>query len=186
LTEAAESHPTPEPKRPPNKWLVRVKRVGFEVLLVLAVYLGISYWRGHGLLASREPAPAFTLRTLDGRTVSLASLRGKRVLLHFWATWCGVCQHEHGALDAVARGLGPDEALYAVVADSEDPEAVRRYVAAEHIEYPVLLADSSVVRAYRVSAFPTNYFVTANGTIASHDVGMSTRWGLALRLHFAR
>ena len=186
MTEAAESEPNSPADSPKRKWPARIKRIAGELLLVLVVYFGVSYWREHGLLSSRTPAPAFALRSLDGKQVSLADLRGKRVLLHFWATWCTVCGQEHGALSAVSRGLGPDEALYTIVADSDDVEAVRRYVAAEHITYPVLLASDDVVRAYKVNAFPTNYLVAPDGTIAGHTVGMSTRWGLALRLAWAR
>lgn len=172
--------------KPRVPWRSRALRIALEVGLVVAVYFGISAWQGRKLLGTSSPAPAFSLRSLDGKQVALAELRGKRVLLHFWATWCGVCRQEHGALNAVQAGLGPDEVLLSVVADSEDPEAVRRYAAEAGIRYPVLLADARVVRDYRVSAFPTNYFVAKDGTIAGQTVGMSTRFGMNARLGCAR
>lgn len=177
---------SPDEPKPRVPWRKRAVRIALEIALVAAVYFGVSAWQGRKLLGSSEPAPAFTLRSLDGKPVSLAELRGKRVLLHFWATWCGVCRQEHGALNAVQAGLGPDEVLLSIVADSEDPEAIRRYAKDAGIGYPVLLADAAVVRSYRVGAFPTNYFVSKEGQITGHTVGMSTRLGMNARLGCAR
>jgi len=172
--------------KPRVPWRKRVARIALEIALVVAVYVGVSAWQGRKLVGQGETAPAFTLTALDGKQVALADLKGKRVLLHFWATWCGVCRQEHGALNAVQAGLGPDEVLLSVVADSEDPEAIRRYAAEAGIRYPVLLADAAVVRSYRVGAFPTNYFVSKDGQITGHTVGMSTRIGMNARLGCAR
>ena len=154
--------------------------------LGVGVYAAASAWRTRELIAETQTAPDFALRDLSGQRVQLAELRGKRVLVHFWATWCFVCQREVDALNAVARGLAPDEVLLTVVADSEDAEHVRRYVAEHGIEYRVLLADRAVLRNYRVDVFPTNYFIAASGQVADTTVGLSTRWGLASRLQHAR
>lgn len=164
----------------------RAARIALEIGLVVAIYFAVTGWQGRKLLGSADPAPAFSLTSLDGKRVNLGDLRGKRVLLHFWATWCGVCRREHGALNAVQASLGPDEVLLSVVEDSDDPEAVRRYAADAGIRYPVLLADRRVVKDYRVGAFPTNYFVSKEGKITGHTVGMSTRFGMNARLGCAR
>jgi peroxiredoxin len=157
-----------------------------ELAAVVALYVALSAYQGRHLIGTGETAPAFTLTALDGSRVSLESLRGKRTLVHFWATWCGVCRQEFGALNAVAAGLGKDEALVTVVADSDDAEAVRHFAEERGLHYPILLASDDVVRTYRVGAFPTNYFITPDGTIAAHTVGMSSRWSLNARLALAR
>jgi len=154
----------------------------FEVLVVVAVYLAISSWQERRLVRTSERAPSFTLESLDGRSVSLESLRGKRVLVHFWATWCGVCRREFDALNAVNRRLEPDEALLTVVADADDRNRIRSFVTEHGIEYPVLLGTDAVIRAFHVDMFPTNYYVDGTGVIASHTIGMSTRVALASRL----
>ena len=183
MTEASA---TPTEDKPRVPWRIRARRIAFELGLVALIYFGLTAWQGRKLLGSSSAAPAFTLQTLDGKQVALGDLRGKRVLLHFWATWCGVCRQEHAALNAVQAGLEPDETLLSVVADSEDPEAIRRYVAESGIRYPVLLANERVVRDYRVGAFPTNYFIAKDGNISAHTVGMSTRFGMNARLSLAR
>jgi peroxiredoxin len=127
-------------------------------------------------------APDFALTALSGQHVSLADFRGKKVLLHFFATWCGVCRLELPSLRGLAQHLAPDEVLVAVVEDSTDVEAVRRFAREHELSYPILLGSPEVIRAYRVNAFPTNYFVNGDGTIAGSTVGLSTRLGMATHL----
>ena len=161
---------------------VRLRRWALEIVFFAGVYFLITSVQERNLLSRHSAAPAFALSTLDGRSVSLDSLRGKRVALQFWATWCGVCRHELGTLNAVEKGLSPDEALFAIVADSEDPEKVRRFVAEQHIDYPVLLGTSDVLAAFHVGSFPTMYYLDRMGRVASHTVGMSTRLSINARL----
>jgi peroxiredoxin len=158
------------------------RRWALEIALLVGLYLALTAFQERHLLRRDAAAPPFELSGLNGQRVSLDSLRGKRVALHFWATWCGVCRREQGALNAVVKGLGPDEAVVAVVADSDDVEKVRHFVASEHIEYPVLLGTSDVLAAYHVEAFPTTYYVDAQGRVGGHTVGMSTRFGIRARM----
>ena len=153
--------------------------------VILGVFAAGSAWQTRDL-SSDGAAPAFALKTLDGNVVRLEDLRGKTVLLHFWATWCGVCRYETSALNALHARLGGPEALLSVVADSENVDHVRRVIAERGIRYPVLLGTPDVLGRYRVSAFPTNHFVSPSGTIRSSSVGMSTRWSLAARMGCAR
>lgn len=158
-----------------------------EVALVLLVYFAVSTWREKDLLtAGTDLAPELALLDLDGHEVKLSDLRGKSVMIQFWATWCGVCRQEFGALNAVSRGLGPDQAMLTVVADGDDRERIRAFASEHELEYPILLGNEAALRAYHVGAFPTTYFVDPSGRVAGHTVGMSTRWGLSRRLGCAR
>ena len=163
-------------------WFTRARRVVLELGLFVGLFFALTSFQERHLLPSHTAAPPFELATLSGDSVSLESLHGKRVALHFWATWCGVCRREQGALNAVASDLGKDEAVYAIVADSDDPDRIRRFVAEEHIRYPVLLATPEVLAAFHVGAFPTTYYVNRDGTIGGHSVGMSTRYAIRARL----
>jgi thiol-disulfide isomerase/thioredoxin len=166
----------------PKSRFAGARRWAMEIAALVGFYLALTAYQERYLLHAHTAAPSFELTALDGRKVSLESLRSKRVALQFWATWCGVCRREEGALNAVAKGLEPDEALYAVVADSDDVEKVRDFVAREHIEYPVLLGTGDVLAAYHVQAFPTTYYVDAQGRIGSRTVGMGTRYSMRARL----
>lgn len=168
--------------------LVRDRRVtaALQVLLLAGLWFAISAYqtREHAGQGG-GPAPAFELSDLSGRRVSLSDYRHKKVLLHFFATWCGVCKAELPSVRAVARGLGKDEVLLAVAADSDDAEALRRFAREHDLDYPILLGSSKVLGAYGVSQFPTNYYVNGDGSVSSSTVGLSTLLGMKLRLLFA-
>jgi peroxiredoxin len=177
---------TPEPPREPPSRLRRFRRYALEAAAVVVIFLLASHFQTRNLVDHEVPAPNLTLRDLDGNVVRLADFRGKRVLLHFWATWCGVCTQEVGALNATFDALPKDEALLTVVADGDDVAAVRKFVAERGVRYPVLLGTDAAVRAFRVSAFPTNYYLSADGRVDSATVGMSSRWGMQARLGCAK
>src|SRR5207247_1270815 len=102
----------------------------WQLALFAGLFVAVSAYQTRHHLA-RQPAPDFTLRDLTGGSRSLSQFRGKKVLLHFFATWCGVCRAELPSLRGLANNLGPDEILLAIVEDADDPEAIRRF-AREH------------------------------------------------------
>lgn len=189
MSDPTPDNPSPSVPSPSRQisWRRRVLRVLMQVLLALGVFLVVSEWQTRRLLPRGvTEAPDFELATLDGQRVRLSDYRGKTVLVHFWATWCGVCRHEVDALNALAENLDDDEVLLTIAADGEDVQAVRRFVSERGAKYPVLLGGEDIVSAYRVTMFPTNYFVNEDGRIAASTVGMSTRWMLRARMGCAR
>jgi thiol-disulfide isomerase/thioredoxin len=173
---ATPADPKPRKRR---RWL----RWSVEAALFVGVWFGLQAWMRRNLLpADGRPAPAVTLRHLDGRPATLADYRGEAVQLHFWATWCGVCRMEHGALNAVHEGLAPGQRLISVVADGDDLDHLRKYLAEHDVRYPVLIADQAALAAFGVSSFPTNFYLSPEGNLSAHDIGWSTRWGMRARL----
>jgi peroxiredoxin len=159
-----------------------------HVAALLGAWLAIGAYQTRRHLASdAAPAPAFELQSLDGRRVSLEEFRGRRVLVHFFATWCGVCKLELPSLRSLHSGLEGegDAVLLAVVEDSDDIEAVRRFAREHELRYPILLGTAPVIAAYRVGAYPTNYYLRPDGSISSSSVGLSTRLGMSARLALA-
>jgi thiol-disulfide isomerase/thioredoxin len=159
-------------------WLIRFAVFAF-------IYVAISSWQNSDHVPEGKAAPGFTLSSLDGQSVSLEQYRGKSVLLHFWATWCGVCRQEFSMLNRLQQSLGDDAVLLTVVADSDNPE-LDAFVREQDIHYPVLKATPKLLAGYKVKAYPTNYFIAPDGTIASSSVGMSTEWASRARLSCAR
>lgn len=135
---------------------------------------------GQTLLPVGAVAPPFRLKTATGTVVNLRSLRGKAVLIDFFATWCPHCQAESPHLDQIAQGLPP--ARYAVVAinaDGEEAPSVYAYDTYYRLSYPSLLDPSdtpgsfhhrgtpgTVTRAYGVAFLPTFYIIAPDGTVA--------------------
>ena len=153
----------------------------WQFALFAALFVAVSAYQTRNHLA-REPAPDFRLRDLAGNSRSLSEYRGKKVLLHFFATWCGVCRAELPSVRALTKNLGPNEVLLAIVADSEDVQAIQRFAREHELSYPILLGTPETLAAYRVSSFPTNYYVNGDGSIHASTTGLSTRLGMGLRL----
>jgi thiol-disulfide isomerase/thioredoxin len=138
-----------------------------------------------GLLPAGERAPGFTLRTPVGARVSLTRLRGKAVLLEFFATWCPHCDAEAPHLERLSLSLPPSRyALVAVNADGETAPSVLAYHVYFGLGFPALLDPSSlpgsfhsqglpgkVSKAYRVGSYPTFYVVDPAGRVVWGAVG---------------
>jgi thiol-disulfide isomerase/thioredoxin len=119
------------------------------------------------------PAPDFTLPTLSGAPIRLAELRGKVVLLNFWATWCVPCRTEMPSLDALYqqyqdRGL----AVLAVNVDTLSTAGVEAFMQEVAVTFPIVLDPAwSVARAYRVLGLPTTYLIDRGGNVVIREVG---------------
>jgi thiol-disulfide isomerase/thioredoxin len=134
-----------------------------------------------GQLAPGTVAPAFALQTPAGRRVSLASLKGKAVLLELFATWCPHCAAEAPHLKAMAQQLPKSRyAFVAVNADGEDPASILAYHIYFGLPFPALVdpnpsdpgsfhhegSPGPVSKAYKVRLFPTFYVIDPQGRIA--------------------
>jgi peroxiredoxin len=116
--------------------------------------------------ASSAIAPSFTLPSRSGDTVSLAQLKGKVVMLNFWASWCGPCRQEMPLLDSMYKrysSLGFTLVGVNVDANSKDAEA---WLSKTPVSFPVLFDRESKVSAmYDVKAMPSTVFIDRKGNV---------------------
>jgi len=115
-----------------------------------------------------EPAPNFSLLTLDGNKFDLAKYRGgKPVHLIFWATWCPACKYEIPDIQKVFYKHGDKIAILAInVSVRDSAEKVHRYVHQYNIPYPVAFDDGAkVTRLYGVMGTPTQIIIDAQGVV---------------------
>ena len=123
---------------------------------------------------ARKPAANFTLLDSNGAKVTLASLKGKVVLLNFWATWCGPCQVEipwfiEFNKTYKARGL----AVVGVSMDEDGWKSVKPYLATKKIDYPIVVGTEDVAKAYGgVDSLPSTFIIDRDGNIAFAHTGL--------------
>jgi len=121
-------------------------------------------------------APDFTLQTLDGQDLTLSQLRGKVVLLDFWATWCGPCRESIPHLVQLHKNYRERGfELLGMNVDKGDKEAVRRFVQSMDIPYPVVTTPEDVVRSYGVTGIPVTVLLDKQGKIRERFVGFNSR-----------
>ena len=120
-------------------------------------------------LRGRE-APDFELKDANGRTWSLKSLRGRPVLLHFWATWCPPCVEEIPQVESLAKRLG-DRAVVLTVSLDEDWDVVTKFFAKSGTELSVLLdTTKEVPKKYGTDKYPETFLIDAEGKVRHHFV----------------
>ena len=119
-----------------------------------------------------RPAPAFTLKAAgSGAPVSLASLRGRPVVINFWATWCVPCYEEHAVLVSAAREAG-DSVQFLGVIYEDDADRVGDFLSRQGRAYPSLMDDDGkTAMSYGVYGVPETFFVDAQGRIAAKYTG---------------
>ncbi len=136
---------------------------------------------GHPLVG--QPAPDLTLETIDGQPVSLAALRGRPVLVNFWATWCPPCREEFPHMVA-AYADHEDEGLEILGVMHQDFAAGARAFAADMGATWPILADpeDSAFDGWIVAGLPTSFFVDREGIVRGTSLGGFTEDGLAAQL----
>ena len=122
-----------------------------------------------------KPAPAFTVTDLDGREISPASLRGKVVIVNFWATWCGPCRAEIPDLVALQNKYKGTLQVIGISEDEAGVEVVKRFAAEHQINYPIAMMTPEIERLYPgISALPTSFILDRESRVVQKHVGMLT------------
>jgi thiol-disulfide isomerase/thioredoxin len=123
----------------------------------------------------RDPAVVapFSIRDLDGRTVSSESLKGKVVLVNFWATWCPPCRAEIPDLIKLQDKYRDRLVVLGISEDEVGVDAVRTFVAAQKMNYPVAMTTPELRKTFRgVMALPTTFVIDPEGRLVQKHVGM--------------
>jgi len=158
--------------------------VGGAVSLLLVGFLAVRIWpqvaAAIGATSGGTAAPAVHLTTLGGEPVSLEDLRGRVVLLNFWATWCPPCRYEMPGFQAVydakrERGF----VVLGVSLDATGRAGVASFLQERGITYPVAMATGRVVNDFGgVNLLPTSFLIDRHGRIRNEVRGVFTQVAL--------
>lgn len=142
-------------------------------LLIVAVVLAVAGALAYALL-QKPAAPAATFTTLDGRTLALADLRGKVVLVNFWATSCPGCVKEMpGMIETYNQYKGRGFEIVAVAMRYDPPNYVANFVQTRQLPFPVALdSEGAHARAFGdVQLTPTSFLIGKDGSIIEQKLG---------------
>jgi peroxiredoxin len=126
-------------------------------------------------------APEFSLKGLDGTTVSLADMRGKVVFINFWATWCPPCREEiPDFVEFYSQNKSRGVEIVGLSVDRLSPEDLRAFVLKNKMSYPVALATQKIIRDYQPGPYiPTTIVIDKQGRIRDKQVGSVDKATLA-------
>jgi cytochrome c biogenesis protein CcmG/thiol:disulfide interchange protein DsbE len=128
-------------------------------------------------VTDRKPAPEFSLKDADGKTVHLEEYKGKVVLLDFFATWCGPCKIEIPWFMEMERAhKDKGFSVLGVSMDDEGWEVVKPFLAELGVNYRVVIGNDATAQIYGgVDALPTTFLIDRNGRIAAIHIGLASK-----------
>ena len=157
------------------RWTVLI--VGSAITLALIAILAVGLGKDPSEIKSPligKPAPEFALKAVgSGQTIDIAALRGKPVVLNFWATWCVPCYQEHPVLVQNAQVIPNVQFIGVVFNDTEDK--ISEFLRERGSAYPTLLDEQGKTAiAYGVGGVPETYFLNRQGVIVAKFTGPMT------------
>jgi peroxiredoxin len=124
-----------------------------------------------------KAAPDFSLQTLDGKTLKLSDLRGKAVVLNFWATWCSPCKAEMPWFVDFQKQYGPEGLqIVGVAMDDSAKDEIAKFAKDMGVNYPVVLGKETLADQYGgVEFLPTTFYIDRSGNIQERVFGIVDR-----------
>ena len=117
-------------------------------------------------------AADFKLKDLEGKELSLSDLKGKKVFLNFWATWCPPCRAEMPEIEKLYQETKDSNLVIVAVEIGEPLDNVKSFIDSNKYSFKVLLdSDQSVASEYGITSIPTSFFIDVDGNIISKNVG---------------
>jgi peroxiredoxin len=154
------------------KGVLRPLLVIVAVVLAAFGYVRLAERKGYALAEGRA-APGFRLTALGGGEVDLESLRGRVIVLNFWATWCPPCVGEMPSLERLHKALGKEGLAVVGVSVDEDEAVLRRFVDQHKLTFALLRDPGGRIASgeYHTTGYPETFVLDAQGVLREHYVG---------------
>lgn len=153
------------------------------VLLLVAVTLVLNIMKKESPVKVGSKAPSFTLKGLDGRDYLLSDLKGKAVVLNFWGTFCPPCVREMPALQKQYELWRNKNVIVLGVNLNESRITVQSFITEHQITFPILLDKDILRKEYKVTAYPTTFYIGTDGKIKDIFVGEMKETDISSRIN---
>lgn len=159
---------------------IRGVKPAIEICLLLLIFIALKSWMQRDMIEGAPPELQGSL--LSGQKVNLQSLKGEPVLLHFWASWCGICKLEQDSIEAISK----DYTVISIAMKSGSKDEIIQYMQKNQLSFPVIAdKQGDIAERYGVSAVPASFIINSEGRIDFKETGYTTGWGLRIRLWLA-
>lgn len=150
--------------------------IGQAQRLVLATGLANARTEADADPPAQQPDASYdvVLRTLDGKPVSLRTLKGKAVFMNFWATWCPPCVAEMPGIQKLYEATQSENVAFVMISVDKDFDKLQRFMRRKKYTFPVYqLAENSIPALYASKAIPTTFVISGNGKLTLRHEGMA-------------
>lgn len=145
----------------------------FFILVILCAVLALA------APPQREAAPRFSAKTMDGQRYNNDSLKGKVVLLQFWATWCKYCRGEQSMVDELDHVFAPKGLIVLAVDVNESKKQVKKYLEASPRSCKIVLTeDTNLAAMFAATSYPVYVLIDRDGNVAGTQRGAAGRAAL--------
>lgn len=155
----------------------RLISLAIQALIMLSIYFAARAWMQKDMV--NGAAPSIDAHDLNGTPVTLSEYREGPMLLHFWATWCKICEFEKGAIQKINEDLP----VLSVAMQSGSASQIKNYLDEKGLNWRTVVDDEGrLADRYGVYAVPATFVIDPEGNITFKETGITTSWGLRLRL----
>lgn len=183
MKKPSSTPPPPKKEEPEAKeTLPLLQRNWFKNLLTavffIVLYLAIRPFMQGDVI--QGVAPTLKTESITGKAIHLKDYRGQPVMVHFWATWCPICEFERDGIENVAK----DYAVINIATQSNDDEGLLTYANVHQMNADIIVNDfdGTLMKQFGARAVPATFIIGPDGAIEFVEVGYSTSLGLKARL----
>ena len=153
-------------------------KIALQIIIVLVVYFSIRAWQSVDNIQGQ--APVIMATSLNNEKIDSRDFQDKPLLIHFWASWCPICQFENDNIENIAK----DYQVISIASWSEGAADVRKYLKDENLNLPVVIVDEDAewAKVFAVKGVPSSFIVDKKGVIQFIEKGYTSEVGLRLRL----
>jgi len=151
-----------------------------EITLILIVITAVRFWMQRDIVSGL--APNISAPMLSGQKFDLYAYKSRPVLVHFWASWCPVCELEQSNIENIAK----EYPVITIAMQSGDNEELEKYMQEEKLSFNVINDQSGLLsQKYNIKGVPVSFIIDKNNKIDFVEVGYTTELGLRMRLWWA-